>query len=143
MKIPKEIYNYIEFELYRFDLYKEELELERERILESGYNISFGDKIKTSGHQSPTENKAIKLLQTASILGLERMVRAVENALETNEHKLVFKEYYRKKRKDLYLICDDLNITRSTFFRYRKEIIASVAKELGVLRSGLLIKKVG
>ncbi|MCL2592751.1 MAG: hypothetical protein FWD82_05230 [Defluviitaleaceae bacterium] len=141
MKIPKEIYNYIEYELSRYDLYKEELELEREKILESGYQLVYDDKVFTTNISKPTEKKAITLLFGVSILGLERIIRAIESAIKTKEHEDVFKEYYRKKRRDIYLICEDLSITRSSFFRYRNEIVTNMAIELGILKAGISLNR--
>ncbi|MFT9498264.1 hypothetical protein [Anaerosolibacter sp.] len=135
MRIPREIYNYINFELLHYEEYKKQLEFERERILESSPAIDGqprGTEISNSAQQ-----KAIKLTDSMTIMYLERTIRSIDKALIslTNTHKELFDKWYIKGRKDLYSMCDELGISDRTFYRYRKEIIMLTGKELGLLKN--------
>lgn len=142
MKINKNIYNYINFELLHYKIYKEELKNIRCEIIETGAtapalyeNINMG--IRSQGQNaSPTENKAISLITTVSVLALEKTIRAIENALQTlhEDHNRIFYEVYQKNRKDFYKLAIEMGMSYETFNRRKFDLIERVGIELGVLK---------
>ncbi len=135
MKLDKEVYRYIEYELYHYEDYKDELELERERILEGSGNRLVGMP-KRNERSDVTQAKAISLAESTAVLSLERRIKAVDKTLSrlTDLHKQLFVEVYCKSRKDVYGLCMELSISRETFSRYKRSIIYGVGNELGLIR---------
>lgn len=134
MKIDRVVYKYIEYELYHYEQYKEEIELEREKILEESSAPSDGmPKGNITGN--PTESKVIKLIESTAMLSMQKIIMAVDNTLKqlSPTHEQIFKMYYIQKRKDRYKMCDELHISNETFKRYKRAIIVRVGQELGIL----------
>lgn len=136
MKIPKEVYRYIEYELYHYEEYKEKLEIERELILESSSGAADGQPRGSRISNIPLD-KTIRLNESVTIMSLERIVKAVDKSMKSLSplHRKVFEEFFNKGRKDIYMMCDDLGISRETFYRYKHKIICLVGLELGILNS--------
>lgn len=134
IKIPKEIYKYIEYELYHYTDYKQELMLERERILESSPGPPDGMP-RGSATSDSTQNKALKRTAGTAVLSLERRINAVDRTLNTltDTHRQLFKKVYGDAREDVYRMCDELHVSRETFYRYKKHIVLRVGYELGLL----------
>lgn len=133
MKMPKEIYNYVEYELYHYEEYKYNLELEKERILD-GDARTYNGGIRNSSIAKTTERKTILLIEGTTILSLERRIRAIESTLKrlTDLHMTLFEFIYIKNRKDNHVICQELNISPETFKRYKRAIIYGVCSEMGL-----------
>lgn len=134
MKIDKTVYRYIEFELYHYEQYKKEIQLERERILDASPCPPDGQP-KGNQVSNPTQDKAVKLLVSPSLAHMERTVASVDNALSvlSDRHKRIFEMVYVKKRRDRYRMSDDMYISYDTFNRNKNEIVCAVGRELGVV----------
>ncbi len=134
MKLAKEVYRYIEYELYHYEDYKKELLLERERIIESSPGYLSGMP-RRSDKSDVTYSKAVRLTESTAVLSLERRIKAVEKTLSrlSGLHGTLFYELYTKARKDYVKLCLDLNISRETLTRYKTSIIIGVGNELGIV----------
>ena len=132
MRINKAIFRYIEFELYSYEQTKKDLELERERILESSpcQEVAVQSDIGDS-----TANKAIKLTTSAFILKAEKIVNAINKSLDIlgdNHNKLFDLRYIDgRPEKEVYLV---MNISRGHYFKIRRELVETVGLQLGLLR---------
>jgi DNA-directed RNA polymerase specialized sigma subunit len=132
MRINKAVFRYIEFELYNYEQTKKDLELERERILESSpcQEVAVQSDIGDS-----TANKAIKLTTSASIIKDERVVNSIDKAISIlgEKHAKLFKLKYIDDRpeKEVYLV---MNISRGHYFKIRRELVETVGLQLGLLR---------
>ena len=131
MRINKAIFRYIEFELYNYEQTKKDLELERERILESSpcQEVAVQSSIGDS-----TANKAIKLTTSASIIKDERVIKSIDKAINIlgNKHKKLFELKYIDDRppKEVWLM---MGVSAETYYRYRRELIATVGQILGLV----------
>ena len=135
MKIDAAIYRYIEHELYNYERYKEELELERQAIFDSSPLPPDGQP-KGTALSNPTEKKAIALRSNIGIVALQRSINAIEQTYSEldEEHRKVFIEVYEKKRKDWCWIGRDLGMAERTIMRKKSNIVMLAGKNLGIIR---------
>lgn len=135
MKIDKNVYRYIEFELYNYEQYKKEIEIERNCIIESSPCLDGQPRGYAVG--SPTESKCIKLLTSKALRSMQNVVTAVENMKKrlTETHYKLFLACYVQKRRDRYSLCDELGIAEATFTRYKHQVVEFIGLELGVIKS--------
>jgi len=132
-RLPTQIYNYIEYELHHYKDNKDTLELEKERILYQSCPPSDGQpRGNMTGNE--TERKAIALVESTTVISLESRIRAIDRAVNslTDTHKELFEEIYTRKRYGMYRICDELGLSERSYKRYKREIIYSTAREMGV-----------
>lgn len=125
----------IESELYCYHESKKELELMKEEILEGSQFQEVA--VKSSAVGDTTANKAIRLVTSVSIRETERRVNAIEKAIEILQNgseprklRLLEMKYFERRYTDSG-IAQELYIDRSTFYRWRKEIIQLIASFLG------------
>ena len=135
MKIDAVIYRYIEHELYNYERYKKELELERQAILDSSPLPPDGQP-KGTALSNPTEKKAIALWSNIGIVALQRSINAVEQTIKELDqtHKDVFEQIYINGRRDVYKLCDELCISEPTLRRKKSNIVMLTGKNLGIIR---------
>ena len=131
MRIEKSIFQYIEFELYNYQETIKKLELYKEQILHS---TSRPETAVQAGLSDTTASKAIKLSSSARIIKCEEIKIAVETTLNQlgEKHRKLFNLKYTENReeRDIILL---LNISRSTYFEYRKSIVALIGQKLGLI----------
>lgn len=135
MKIDKRIYKYIEYELFHYAQYRDEIKDIREEILEGSCSVSDGlPKGNKTGN--PTEDKTVKLLTSPALVQMEKIIKAVERSLSnlTDRHRKIFDMLYVKGRTDRYMMCDELHISYETFNINRREIVFKVGCELGIIK---------
>lgn len=134
MKIPRDIFRYVEHELYNFDNTKEEIHAMREDIFHSSPAPSVTPLPSTNRISDTTGKKAVSLVTSRAISHMSRIVNAIEGALSrlNEDHLLVFELKYRQ-RYPWQRACDEIPMTRTTFFRVRRELIFMVAYELGLV----------
>lgn len=126
---------FVELEMSRYLIYKKEIEVERERILNMSPPPSDGMP-RGNATSNVTEQKAIKLIESTAILSMQRVVDAIDRVLARSNiiQRQLFKLHYIQGHRDYYRMCDDLHISYPTFMRYKKILIDSVATELGIKR---------
>ena len=135
MRIDREVYRYIEHEMYHYREYKKELMEYEEEVLEGSPEPPDGMP-KGNGTSNPTENKALKLVTPKGYREMEKTISSIDTALNllSERHKKIFEMVYLRKRRDYYGISDDLHISFRTFQYAKKELILTVGRELGAIK---------
>lgn len=131
MRIDKSIFRYIEHELYNYDETKRELARLKEEVIEGTH---FAEVPAYTGPGDPTGNKAVKLASSAFVIHAEKIIKAIDRSLAIlgDRHKELF---YYKYQKGLpwQEVALEMNISDRTYFRLRRELVAMVGQQLGLL----------
>lgn len=123
----------IEQELYHYLERKEMLEEMRLDIIESGGQPEIP---VYCGPGDQTARKAIKLRTSVAIYETERRLKAIEETLKITErtepykYKLVRLKYFEQKLTNQGIM-ESLNISATTFYRWRQEFVQAIAERLG------------
>lgn len=132
MKINKSIFRYVEHELYSYEQTKKELELYKESLIES---TPKSEVPVMSALSDTTAVKAINLAESTFILKLERVINAIKKCLGMlgDNHRELFRLKYIKglTMKEIYI---EMNLSKASYYRIRREIVIAVAQQLGLLR---------
>lgn len=134
MKIERRVFKYIEYELYNYDNTKKELARYREMVLESS-PMPQEVKVQGGGQMvSQTESKALKLITSSFIAHAERVINAIDKSLAmlTEDHRKLFHLKYQECLPWQEIIVE-MNISDRTYFRMRRELVATVARQLGLI----------
>ncbi len=131
MRINKSIFRYIEHELYNYEQTKKDLVLYREQVLEGTPKPEVSAQ---SGLSDTTANKAIKLTTSTFVMQAERIINAVDKSLAIlgKKHKILFKLKYTDCIPWQEIILE-MNISDRSYFRLRREIVATVGQQLGLI----------
>lgn len=132
MKIGRAVFRYVEHELFNYAETKLLLRELQQSVIES---TPYCETIPSSGHISdPTANKAIRLVTSTAIARMERNVRAIDRALKLlpEQHQMLFNFRY-KQGKSMGIVCDEIPTSERSYFRWRKEIVEVVAREMGLV----------
>jgi len=131
--IEKEVFNYIEYILYNYIEIKKSGQLLESKIIDAKNRPDINSAIRSGTFTSPTEKKAICLVDNKELETKKRIVTAVERTLQrlTEDEKEIYREKYIKKKSNRRIM-NDLYISRATFFRRRKNIVIKLGKELGI-----------
>lgn len=129
MRIEKSIFQHIEFELYNYQETKEKLEHYKEQVLHGTSKPEIAVQAKLG---DTTAHKAIKLSSSPYIQRCEEIINAIENSLSQlgEKHKKLFQHKYIEHREvdEIILL---INVSRSTYFEYRKNIVMLVGQKIG------------
>jgi len=132
LRIEKSIFKYIEQELYNYSETKRELDDYKDDIIEG----TVRPEVSVSGGRmgDSTGSKAIKLTTSKFILKSEKVVKAVEKSLRilTDDHNKLYKLRYNDCMSWVEVIAE-MHISERTFYRLRREIVAMVGQELGLI----------
>lgn len=133
MKIRKEIYKYIDYELQHYEENKKELERMRNEILEASPSHADGQPRSNMGGNQ-TEQKAIKLVSSVAIRKIEQNIRAIERVRNTfnSEYSKFFELNYILKA-GIVKTCQEANISEKTYYRWRDNIVLLTAREFGLI----------
>ena len=139
MILDKRTFKKIEYYLYNSDKLKREIEQARKELIEAGKPEMAGGIGGISYHSDPTAGKAIKL-STNRIMEYETWIKTVEQARgkykDTDKAKFIELKYGKGLSEKE--VCEQLFISRTTFYAWRKEIVLCtgfVALQNGVLKS--------
>ena len=130
-KVPRWVKKKMENELYQYWDNKKELEEMQKDIIESSPEPPDGQP-KGNSISNPTEQKAIKLRTSRSILAIERRLKYVENAIarlnedEQRIFEIIFKEKHNQKMAETYKY-----ISSDTYYNVYRKIIYFTAVEFG------------
>ncbi len=134
---PRQLnYKVIEAELYNYHSNKEEFNRLRQQIFDESGN---GDGIKVKGAISNPTAKKVFALSSAVLLEVERRLRAIDYVLrllskheESGKAELVRMKYFERELTDQGIQMR-LNISQSTFTRWKRDVIELIAERLGYL----------
>ena len=136
--LDRHIYKKIEWYLYNYYNIRREVEQEKGDIIESGGRdiVEWGGGI--SYHSDPTASKAIKLVRP-DIVEKEKWLEVIEGTIQhfqgTEKGRLLQKKYFDQLGERH--ICRELHIERTTYYRWREEIViyaALLAVQYGLIR---------
>ena len=132
----RKVKDYVEFEVKRYHISKEELNTLREDLIESA-PLQDGSGIRSPGNSDVTGSKAVQLVTNARLKKLAETVTSIESVVEDldeEKYRLLELRYWKKPRLlNDNGIAEELNIGRSTMYRWVDGIICAVAKELGMV----------
>lgn len=132
-KVPKWTKEYIKNELYQYWDNQKKLAETRQDIIDSSPEPVDGQP-KGNGTSNSTEQKAIKLRTTRSIIETERRLQYIENAtkrLNEDEKKIfeiIFKERHNQKMAETYKY-----ISKDSYYNTYNKIIYLTAVEYGYI----------
>ena len=135
-KIPGHVFKFVEGELYHLEENKKDLNDLKEDIAASQLgNMEYDDMPKGSGgFHSSTETATMDILSNKVAMRAERTIKCIEKALKRlDDEKLELFMMKYQQGKPWQQITMDLNISKRTFFRWRKEVVEKVARELGMI----------
>ena len=130
-KVPRWVKKKIENELYQYWDNKKELEEMQREIIDSSPEPPDGSP-RGNTTSNTTEQKAIKLRTSRSILAVERRLKYIENAIailneeEKKVFEIIFKEKHNQKMAETYKY-----ISSDTYYNVYRKIIYYTAVEFG------------
>lgn len=130
-KVPRWVKKKMENELYQYWDNKKELEEMQKDIIESSPEPPDGQP-KGNSISNSTEQKAIKLRTSRSILAMERRLKYIENAVarlneeEKRIFEIIFKERHNQKMAETYKY-----ISSDSYYNVYRKIIYYTAIEFG------------
>jgi RinA family phage transcriptional activator len=93
---------------------------------------------KTTGHSDPTAKKALKMIESPKVRELQRrisairrMVRILKASPDPGRYKLIELTYWADGRYNVEGVCQKLNISKTTYNRWKNEALEIVAERLG------------
>lgn len=131
--LKRSYFRLIEKEIRFYNSTKRELNEAKMAIIEGG---GQPDNPVHTGPGDPTSVKAVKLTTSKGIYHMERMVRAIEDALKELDklepgRKELIKLRYWDNRLRTYDIAQKLNISVATLYRWRDDFVYKIADNLG------------
>ncbi len=136
-KLQQSYYKYIESELYNYKNMVEELKEIQDDIISSSPAVS-GERVQSSSLSDETASKAVRLISSARLKRLDETVRAIDVGIkilktcpEPGKYKLLEMKYFDCQYTDIR-IAKELNISRETYFRWKRQIISLMAMHLGL-----------
>lgn len=144
MAIKKEIKAYVECELRDYLQTIRDLGEERQQIIEN--SPMFDDSgIRGTGISKTCEKKALQLITSKRILQIGRTIDAIQSVLDSlpeEKYKLVQLKYWTKPQtRTDEGIARELNIGKTTYYKWSDGIILAIAIELGLI-NGVNAEKV-
>lgn len=130
-KVPRWVKKKIEDELYQYWDNKKELQEMQRNILDESPAPPDGQP-RGNKTSNPTEQKAIRLRTTRSILAVERKLGYIDkaikrlNAEEKEVFEIIFKDRYNQKMAEVYKY-----IQKDTYYGVYNKIVYYTAVEFG------------
>jgi RinA family phage transcriptional activator len=133
--IPRNVYKFIEYELYDYRLNRKKLD----EIKNDYYNSSpAGDGTGIRGNQqaSTTESKVLQIMTDREVQRLERTVRAIEDVLATlgeMEKQLLELKYFRNTHTNQGVKLELQIPSDSTYYALKNSLVRKFAVRYGFL----------
>lgn len=140
--LDRKTYKQVEWYLYNYHKIKREVKISKEDIIEGGGRdlAEWGGGI--SYRSDPTASKAVRLCKD-EIVNYEKWLKVIEHVTAKHEGsghgRLLQKKYFEELGE--VQICMELNIERSTYYRWREEIVvytAMIAVQEGLIKINIL-----
>jgi len=134
VELPKYVYNFIEEEIKNHKKNKKLLVDLKEDVANSTLgNMDYDNMPKGSGgFYSSTEEATMDIISSRSIMRIQRNIMSVEEAKkELSEEKKEFLRLKYYECKSWQQITMQMNISQRTFYRWRDEIVHTVAEKMG------------
>ena len=131
--MKKEVFKYIERELYDYEDTKKAILDLKDEILHPYKAKDDNKDIKGNATSSPTENTAIKIICNKQLNRMINTVRIIDKVVDKLDDDLK-KLYDLKYRKQIHynkIISYHLPMGEATYFRKRNRIVELIANELG------------
>jgi len=135
MRIDKEVYNYINYELTNYKLYEKRIEDIKKGIIEASpapmYGVPKGNNVG-----NPTLYKVIEMSTPLAIHRMEYNKECIERALKKLDiyHNEFFEKNYKENNGNNKIgVCYELHISERTYYRMKSKIIEYVAREMGMI----------
>jgi len=125
---------FVQTELSSYEETKKDLEELKAEIAETRA-IDTAEERRGSSIGNPTENKAASIITNKRLRRMEETIRAIEvvfNSLPPEKKRLVKMKYWDRRYTD-FGIANELFISDRTFRRWNRNIITSIAKEMGLV----------
>ena len=136
-KLPDAIFKFIEYELYNLDSTKRELEELKMDMSEGSIGgMEYNDMSSGPNNEnhSSTETTALDIMTNKAIMRAAKTIKDIEDVKQQlDEQKLRLFHLKYKRNRPWQQITDDLSISETTYFRWRKEIVERVAQKMGFM----------
>ena len=132
--LKKEYFKFVERELFDYDSTLRNIkEFETDLITSSG-SSDINGSIR-SGVSKTTENKAMKLIGSKTLLRMNKTVNDIDRGIAKLDKELqeLYKLRYRKQIHYLKIITCHLPMSERTYRRKRNIIVNIVANEMGLI----------
>lgn len=132
-RYERDVFRYVEAELYAYPWRKQEIERLRADIIDATPERLAA--VGAEGVGDPTLSRVMRLLTSKR---LERLVEHYEaitrvyERLEPEKKRLVEMRYWQRELTDLG-IYRRLHVSRRTYFYWRGQILLAIAREMGLL----------
>lgn len=136
-KLRRGTFKHIEAELYDYHETIKRIKERKEEILFSSSSVDENKGGANSARvpNSPTERIATMLVMDKRLRELERITEAIEtvyHSLDSDRKKLIEIKYWTRPQILTWEgIAQELNVSRATVFRWREEIVNTIAEKLG------------
>ena len=132
--LSKEVFRYVEFELYSYKQTLKELKLEEDDAIYGSRTADINSGIRAKYKKSsPVENSLMKL-STKRVVKLINTLNQIDNAL--NKLDKIYRDFFTSfycKKTGVVQVCIDMHISEKTCYNYRKKIVTAVAAEMGLI----------
>jgi RinA family phage transcriptional activator len=133
--MKKEVFKYIERELYDYDDTLKAIKNLKEEIICTYKPTDVNADIKGNATSSPTENTAIKIISHKQLNRMIHTINSIDKVVEKLDDDLK-KLYVLKYRNQIHMnkiITCYIYMSESSYLRKRRKIVSAVAEELGYL----------
>lgn len=138
MTLRKSTERYLESELNNYNYFDKDIARVRDEVLNpwtpQDTNVG-GESVRNN--VSVTEIKAVRIVNDRRLSQLARMKSAIDTVYihSTEDAKKLMTLYYFKKPRTLNLtgVAQEINVSKSTAYDMRKDILTRLADELGIL----------
>lgn len=140
--LARQTYKQVEWYLYNYHKIKREVKISKEDIIEGGGRdlAEWGGGI--SYRSDPTASKAVRLCKD-EIVNYEKWLKVIDHVVKryknTGHGRLLQKRYFDELGE--VQICRELHIERTTYYRWREEIVvytAMIAAQEGLIKINIL-----
>ena len=133
MELERAVFRFVEHELYSYDLLADQLAALKDDIY-SGRPAEGARPESNRRPGNPTEAKGIRLVSDVAVLHITRTIQAIDVGLSrlTDDHRTIFDLKYRRAY-DWIAVCEAMPISRSAYYKLRRELVEMVAYQLGLI----------